>query len=35
MGLTAIIEQVEMLGGKIAFDSSIGRGTRVELSLPI
>jgi two-component system sensor histidine kinase DegS len=35
MGLTAIIEQVDMLGGKIVFDSSIGRGTRVELSLPI
>jgi two-component system sensor histidine kinase DegS len=35
MGLITIIEQVEMLGGKIVFDSSIGRGTRVELSLPI
>jgi len=35
MGLTAVIEQVEMLGGKIVFDSSIGRGTRVELNLPI
>jgi two-component system sensor histidine kinase DegS len=35
MGLMTIIEQVEMLGGKIEFDSGIGRGTRVELSLPI
>jgi two-component system sensor histidine kinase DegS len=35
MGLIAIIEQVEMLGGEITFDSSIGRGTKVQLSLPV
>lgn len=35
MGLMTIIEQVEMLGGEIHFDSSIGRGTKVELNLPI
>jgi two-component system sensor histidine kinase DegS len=35
MGLMAIIEQVEMLGGEIHFDSSLGRGTKVELNLPV
>jgi two-component system sensor histidine kinase DegS len=35
MGLMTIIEQVEMLGGEIHFDSSLGRGTRVELTLPV
>jgi two-component system sensor histidine kinase DegS len=35
MGLITIIEQVEMLGGEIHFDSSLGRGTSVELSLPV
>jgi two-component system sensor histidine kinase DegS len=35
MGLMTIIEQVEMLGGEIHFDSSVGRGTKAELSLPI
>lgn len=35
MGLTTIIEQVEMLGGEIHFDSSLGRGTRVDLNLPV
>lgn len=35
MGLSTVMEQVEMLGGKIVFDSSIGRGTRVTLSVPI
>jgi two-component system sensor histidine kinase DegS len=35
MGLMTVIEQVEMLGGEIHFDSSLGRGTRVELKLPI
>ena len=29
-----MMEQVEMLGGEIQFDSSIGRGTKVMLSLP-
>jgi len=35
MGLMTIIEQVEMLGGEIHFESSVGRGTKAELSLPI
>jgi len=35
MGLITIIEQVEMLGGKIEFDSGIGRGTRAQLTLPV
>jgi two-component system sensor histidine kinase DegS len=35
MGMSTIIEQVEMLGGQIEFDSSLGRGTRVQLHLPI
>jgi len=35
IGLITIIEQVEMLGGEIHFDSSLGRGTKVDLNLPI
>lgn len=35
MGLMTVIEQLEMLGGQIEFDSSLGRGTKVELSLPV
>jgi two-component system sensor histidine kinase DegS len=35
MGLATIIEQVEMLGGEIDFDSSIGRGTKVQFRLPV
>jgi two-component system sensor histidine kinase DegS len=35
LGLITIIEQVEMLNGEVQFDSGIGRGTKVELSLPI
>jgi signal transduction histidine kinase len=35
MGLVTIMEQVEMLGGEIQFDSSLGRGTKVQLNLPI
>jgi two-component system sensor histidine kinase DegS len=35
MGLTTIIEQVEMLGGQIEFDSALGRGTKVQLRLPV
>lgn len=35
MGIITMIEQVEMLGGEIEFDSSIGRGTKVQISLPI
>ncbi len=35
MGIITAMEQVEMLGGEIEFDSSIGRGTTVQLRLPI
>ena len=35
MGIVTIKEQVEMLGGEIQFDSSVGRGTKVQLDLPI
>jgi two-component system sensor histidine kinase DegS len=35
MGIITAMEQVEMLGGEIQFDSSIGRGTSVQLRLPI
>jgi two-component system sensor histidine kinase DegS len=35
MGLITIMEQVEMLGGEIQFDSSVGRGTKVLLTLPV
>jgi len=35
MGLVTIMEQVEMLGGEVLFDSSLGRGTKVQLNLPI
>jgi two-component system sensor histidine kinase DegS len=35
MGLITVKEQVEMLGGEVEFDSSIGRGTTVQISLPI
>jgi two-component system sensor histidine kinase DegS len=35
MGMITVIEQVEMLGGEIKFDSSVGRGTAVDLKLPI
>lgn len=34
IGLSTIREQVEMLGGEMNIDSSIGRGTRVEFSVP-
>jgi two-component system sensor histidine kinase DegS len=35
MGLITMIEQVEMQGGEIEFDSSMGRGTKVQLTLPV
>lgn len=34
MGIATIMDQVELLGGEIEFDSSIGRGTKVTLRLP-
>jgi two-component system sensor histidine kinase DegS len=35
LGLAMMRERVEMLGGHIYFDSSVGRGTKVSLELPI
>jgi two-component system sensor histidine kinase DegS len=35
MGLITATEQVELLGGKIAFDSAPGRGTRAQFRLPV
>jgi two-component system sensor histidine kinase DegS len=35
LGLAMMRERVEMLGGNIYFDSSVGRGTKVSLELPI
>lgn len=35
MGIITMIEQVEMLGGEIQLDSSIGHGTKVQLNLPV
>jgi two-component system sensor histidine kinase DegS len=34
LGITTMKEQVEMLGGRIEFESNIGRGTRVSVELP-
>jgi two-component system sensor histidine kinase DegS len=34
LGITTMQEQVEMLGGRISFESSIGRGTRVTVEIP-
>ena len=33
-GISNMLERVEMLGGQLQFDSTVGRGTRVELTLP-
>ena len=35
MGLITIMEQAEMAGGEVKFDSSPGRGTRVQMRLPL
>ncbi|MBA3531132.1 MAG: ATP-binding protein [Ardenticatenales bacterium] len=35
VGLAALRERVETLGGDISFDSAVGRGTRVAISIPI
>ena len=35
IGLVSMKEQAEMLGGEIIFDSEPGRGTRVEIWLPV
>jgi two-component system sensor histidine kinase DegS len=34
LGLATIQERVEMLGGRVYFESRIGRGTRVRLEIP-
>jgi len=34
LGIAAMQERVEMLGGTLAFDSVVGRGTKVTLKLP-
>ncbi|HEX8684595.1 MAG TPA: histidine kinase [Ardenticatenaceae bacterium] len=34
-GLAAIGERVEMLNGEVTFDSSVGRGTRVTIRVPV
>lgn len=34
-GLAALGERVEMLNGEITFDSSVGRGTRVSIRIPV
>ena len=35
MGLKNIAERVRILGGKLKIDSQPGRGTRIEVSIPI
>ena len=35
LGIAAMQEQVEMLGGQIHFESGIGRGTKVKLEIPL
>jgi two-component system sensor histidine kinase DegS len=35
LGLATMRERVEMLGGSIQFDSSVGRGTKVSFELPV
>lgn len=35
LGLATMRERVEMLGGQIHFDSSVGRGTKVSFELPV
>jgi two-component system sensor histidine kinase DegS len=34
LGISTMLERVEMLGGQLDFESAIGRGTRVQLHLP-
>jgi two-component system sensor histidine kinase DegS len=34
LGITTMKEQVEMLGGRIEFESNVGRGTRATIELP-
>jgi signal transduction histidine kinase len=34
LGIAALQERVEMLGGSLTFESVLGRGTKVTLKLP-
>ena len=35
LGIAAMQEQLEMLGGQIRFESGVGRGTKVKLEIPV
>ena len=35
LGIAAMQEQVEMLGGQVHFESGVGRGTKVKLEIPV
>lgn len=35
LGLATLRERVEMLGGKMQFDSGLGRGTKISLEIPV
>ncbi len=35
IGLFTLRERVEMLGGQLHLDSSIGRGTKISLEIPV
>ena len=35
IGLITMREQIELLGGEITIDSSLGKGTRVEFRIPV
>ena len=35
LGLATMRERIEMLGGAIQFESSVGRGTKVSFELPV
>ena len=35
LGIAAMQEKVEMMGGQVTFESSIGRGTKVKLEIPL
>jgi two-component system sensor histidine kinase DegS len=35
IGLSSMREQVEMLGGEVSIDSSLGKGTRIEFWIPV
>jgi signal transduction histidine kinase len=35
IGLATLRERIEMLGGQLQVQSSLGQGTRVELTIPV